>query len=191
MVPDHHPTLQEESPVKKLIKEFDAGKLDAISTHTISSGDKSESFRLIIRRRQKPKRDMSAEARALLKLHEKQVLVAGQYYVFATTLPDSWINGDPKCVDDLYKTRWGIENSHKSCGKSYEQLRPWTTNRYSVRILLWYIPFILYNLWMLVRFITGRRTGIVGSRPQLPLHRFVSYMLAVLAVEAKSGRPPD
>ena len=114
------------------------------------------------------------------------------YYVFATTLTDSWISGDPKHVDDLYKLRWGIENSYKSCDKSYEQLRPWTTsNRHSVRILLWYIPFILYNLWMLARFLTGRRTGIVGGRPPLPLHRFVSYMLAVLTVEAKSGRPPD
>ena len=84
----------------------------------------------------------------------------------------------------------GIENSYKSCDKSYEQLQPWTTsNRHSVRILLWYIPFILYNLWMLARFLTGRRTGIVGGRPPLPLHHFVSYMLAVLTVEAKSGRP--
>ena len=71
----------------------------------------------------------------------------------------------------------------------YEQLWPRTTN--TVRILRWYIPFILYNLWMLARFITGRRTGIVGARQPLPLHRFVSYMLAVLTTEAKPGRPPD
>ena len=68
------------------------------------------------------------------------------YYVFATTLTGSWISDDPKHVNDLYKLRLGIENS-KSCDKSYEQLRPWaTSNRHSVRILLWYIPFILYNL---------------------------------------------
>ena len=138
---------------------------------------------------------MSAEARALLKLHEKHVRVEDGYCVFATTMPDSWINSDPKYVEDLYKLRWGIENSYKSCDKSYEQLRPWTTsNRHSVLLLLWYIPFILCNPWMLARFITGRRTAIVGARPPLPLHCFVSYMLAVLAVltvEAKSGRPPD
>ena len=81
----------------------------------------------------------------------------------------------------------------KSCDKSYDksygQLRPCTAN--TVRILLRYTPFILYNLWLLVRFLTCRQTGIVGGRPPLPPHRFVSYVLAVLTTGAKSGRPPD
>ena len=167
---------------------FDAGELDAISTHTISSGDRSESFRIVIRRRQKAERDMSAEARALAKPYPNDVRVEDEYYVFATTLSDSWIEGDPKRVEGLYKMHWDIENSYKS----YEQLRPWTaSNRHAVRILLWYIPFVLYNLWVLARFLTCRQTGIVGGHPSLPLHRFVSYMLTVLTVEAKSGRPPD
>ena len=186
-----HPMLMpavKHDPVKDMIRKFDAGELDAISAHTISSGDRSESFRLVILRRQKAERGMSAEARALLKLYERQVRVEDEYYVFATTMSDSWIHGDPGRAAELYKMRRGIENSYKS----YEQLRPWTTsNSHSVRILLWYIPFVLYNLWMLARHITGRRTGITGGRPPLPLHRFVSYMLAILTVEARSGRPPD
>ena len=84
-------------PVKYLIKEFDAGNLDAMSAHAISSGDMSESFRLVIRRRRKPERGMSAEARALPRLYEKQARVEDEYYVFATALPDSRMNGDPAC----------------------------------------------------------------------------------------------
>ena len=107
-----HPMLMpavKHDNIKDEIKKFDAGELDAISERAISSGDRSESFRLIILRRQKPERSMSAEHRALLKLHEKQVRVEDKYYVFATTLPDSLINGDPKNVAELYKMRWGIE----------------------------------------------------------------------------------
>lgn len=135
---------------------------------------------------------MSAEARALAKLYEQQVRVEDEYYVFATTLPDSWIDGDPKRVAEFYKLRWGIENSYKSYDKSYEQLRPWTTsNKHAVRILLWFMPFVLYNLWALARFLTGKRTGIVGDRSPMALYLFVSYILAILTTNAKSGRPPD
>ena len=37
----------------------------------------------------------------------------------------------------------------------------------------------------------GEAPNRQGKGKKLPLHRFVSYMLAVLTVEAKSGRPPD
>ena len=42
--------------IKYMIKKYDAGELDAISAHAISSGDRSGSFRLIILRRQKRER---------------------------------------------------------------------------------------------------------------------------------------
>ena len=177
--------------IKDLIQKHDAGELDAISTHTISSGDRSETFRLVILRRQKRERGMSAEARTLAKLYEKQVLVEDEYYVFATTLPDSRIEWDLNRVAQTYKMRWGIENSYKS----YEELRPWTTSdSHSVRIILWFIPFVLYNLWMMARYITARQAGMAGmagGRPPLPLLRFVSHMRSILSVEAKPGRPPD
>ena len=119
-------------------------------------------------------------------------MVEGEYYVFATTMADPWIGEDPKRVAEHYKLRWGIENSYKSYDKLYEQLQPWTTsNKMSVRFLLWFIPFVICNLWVIARFITGRRTGIVGGRSPMPLHFFVSYMLAVPDENAKSGRPPD
>ena len=80
-----------------------------------------------------------------------------KYHVFATTMPDSWIDDDPDKVAEFYRIRWGIENSYKS----YEQMRPRTTSRsYSVRFLLTIMPFVFYNIWTLARFMEARRAGV-------------------------------
>ena len=156
---DKAPAVKHDN-IKDMIKKYDAGELDAISAHTISSGDRSGSFRLIILRRPKRERSISGEARALARLYE-QVRVEDEYYVFATTLPDSRIEGDPNHVADIYRMRWGVENPYKS----YEQLRPWTTsNKHSVSIILWFLPFVLYNLWMMARYITARQAGTAARR---------------------------
>ena len=121
-------------------------------------------------------------------MYEEQVRVEGEYYVFATTMMDPWMDEDPKHIAEHYKLCWGIENSYKL----YEELRPLTTgNKMSVRFLLWFIPFVMCHLWVMARLMTCRQTGIVGGRSPMSLHRFVSYMLAVLNENAKSGRPSD
>ena len=173
--------------IKDAIKEFDGGKIEAVSTRTMSSGDMTESFKLVILRRKEVEANLSKEAKTLAKLHKKEVCVADKYYVFATTMPDSWIGDDPRRVAEFYRQRWSIENSYKC-----EKIRPWTTSKkLTIRILLWFVPILLYNLWMTARFLTDRRTGVIGGRSPLPLTRFVSYMQAVLTVGAMSGRPPD
>lgn len=44
--------------------------------------------------------------------------------------------------------------------------------------MLWFIPVVLYNLWMMARFLTDKQTGTIGGRSPLPLTRFVSLMQA-------------
>ena len=172
--------------IKKLIREHDAGGLEAVSTHAISNGTKAESFKLVIMKKPDRNEDMSREIRTLSRLHEKEVLAEDRYYVFATTMSDSRIGGDPSVVARAYGARWGIENSYKS----YEQLRPWTTSScHSVCILLWFIPSVLYNLWMIARYLTAKKAG-ASSRPPLPLHRFVSCMLTEIAAVERSKGPP-
>ena len=173
--------------IKDLIKAHDAGELAAISTHTISNGTKSESFTLVIMRRPDKKENMPREIKILSKLHEKEVLVEDRYYVFATTMSESRIGGDPGVVAKAYGARWGIENSYKS----YEQLRPWTTSScHSVRILLWFLPSILYNIWMLARFLTAKKAGEC-ARPPLPLCFFVACLLAEVTATVLAEKPPD
>ena len=158
----------------------------------MSSADgRNTTYKLVILEHKKKEEEqkMSKEDKALSDLHKKEVRIEDKYYVFATTMKDSWIGGDPNRVAEFYKKRWGIETSYKC----YEQLRPWTTSTsYSVRILLWFFPFVLYNLWIIACFITTRQQITVNrNRLPCPLVLFVSMILYPLKVEAKSGRPPD
>lgn len=85
---------------------------------------------------------------------------------------------------ELHGMCWGIENS-----KSYEQLRPWTASSHSVRILLWFMPSVLYNLWVMTRFMAARQCDTAVGRPPCPLHLFVLGMRDELDAAAKSGEP--
>ena len=105
---------------------------------------------------------------------------------------EGWIGGDPHRVAEFYRRRWGIENPYKS----YEATRPRTTSTdYSVRILLWFIPFILYNVWILARFMAARDRGHhPGARPPVTLNLFVSMLLDAANMQPAGnpgGRPPD
>ena len=147
-------------PVKDILKKYEVGEREAVSAHTITnSAGRSTTYTLAILEEggsvRKKYAKMSQEERKLADLHDDDALVR-HYYVFATTMSEDWIGGDPHRVAEFYRRRWGIENSYKS----YEAMRPRTTSTdYSVRILLWFIPFILYNIWILARFMAARGGG--------------------------------
>ena len=71
-IPMLMPAVKHET-IKEAIRKFDAGELDAVSAQTISSGKRTESFRLVILRRQSGERGVSAEAGELHKMYEGQV----------------------------------------------------------------------------------------------------------------------
>ena len=180
--------------IKGAIKEYGAGERGAVSTHAMTnSAGRSASYTLAIlerEAREKKYAGMTPEDRRLAELHDKDAQVR-QYYVFATTMSDAWIGGDPHRVAEFYRRRWGIENSYKS----YEAMRPRTTSTdYSVRILLWFIPFILYNVWILARFMAARGRAHLGARPPVTLKLFVSMLLDAANTQPAGnpgGRPPD
>ena len=180
--------------IKGAIKEYGAGERDAVSAHTMTnSAGRSASYTLAILEREDLERKyakMSQEDRRLADLHDKDARVR-QHCVFATTMGMDWIGGDPHRVAEFYRRRWGIENSYKS----YEAMRPRTTSTdYSVRILLWFIPFILYNVWILARFMAARGRACTGARPPATLNLFVSMLLDAANMQPAGnpgGRPPD
>ena len=131
--------------------------------------------------------DSGAEARAALL--KKGGCVTDQYYVFATTMPDSWIGGEPERVAEQYRMRWGIENSYKCHG----QMRPKTTT-HSVRIVFLFIPFVFYNLWILAAFIAAREKEYTIERMPCTLSQFTSILLDSLADDCQyvqEPKPPD
>ena len=182
-------------PVKEIIAKYKAGEREAVSAHTITNGTgRSTTYTLVILKKVVLKKEyagMTPEHGRLAKLHDDDARVR-QYHLFATTISEGWIGGDPHRVAEFYRRRWGIENSYKN----YEQMRPRTTSTdYSVRILLWFIPFILYNVWILARFMADRGRARTGARPPVTLNLFVSMLLEAVNMQPAGhhpgGHPPD
>ena len=135
---------------------------------------------------------MSREERKLADLHDEDDARVRQHHLFATTMSEGWIGGDPHRVAEFYRRRWGIENSYKS----YEAMRPPTASTgYPVRILPRFIPFILYDIWILARFMAARgRERHPGARPPATLSLSVSELLEAASMQPAGnpgGRPPD
>ena len=180
--------------VKEIIEKYEAGKRDAISTHTMTNdAGRSTSYTLVVLEREVLKKKyakMTPEARRLAELHDKDARVK-EHYVFATTMGTDWIGGDPHRVAEFYRRRWGIENSYKS----YEQMRPRTTSTdYSVRILMWFMPFLLYNIWVLARFLAARRGLVRNGRPPCTLSLFTSMLMDAATMQfagCTNRHPPD
>ena len=77
------PAVKHEK-VKDLIKEYDAGKLDAISTHAITSKTGgTASYTLVVKRKEKQADAEPAKSRG------KRTDIEGRYHIFATSMSDS------------------------------------------------------------------------------------------------------
>ena len=151
---------------------------------TSASGQTTLYTLVIIKREKKDRARMTEETRRLAELHDKDAQISDHYYVFATTMPNSWIGGDPHRMADFYRRRWGIENSYKSYDKLYERTRPRTTSTsYSVRILLWILPFALYNIWILARFMAARQEADGSTDPPVTLKLFLSMLLGAATAQ--------
>ena len=127
----------------------------------------------------------------LAGLHDMYVR-ARQHHMFAATMGDDWIYGDPHHVAESYRRRCGMENSYKS----YEAVKsPTTSTDYSVRILLWFTPCILYGVWILALFMTVRgRAHILGARPPVALSLLVAALAEMASMQPAgypSRHPPD
>ena len=180
--------------VKEAIIQYDAGERKAVAPHsmTLASGQTTSYTLVIIRRERKDRARMTEEARRLAELHDKDAQISDHYYVFATTMPDSWIGGDPHRVADFYRRRRGIENSYKSYDKPYERTRPRTTSTsYSVRILLGILPFALYNIRILARFMAARQEADGSTDPPVTLKLFLSMLLVAATRQCLISQAPD
>ena len=97
--------------------------------------------------------------------------------------------GGPDRAAEFYRKRRGMENSYKC----YEQMRPRTTTSHTVRTALRFIPFLLYNMRILARFMTGRRHESDSWRPPYTLQLFTTILpyAALEELGTQKRRPPD
>ena len=113
--------------VKKAIDQHENGKRGEVSYNLTTSDRQSEGYTLIIRRNEKYKEGDEETPK---------------YHTFATNIPEHLIHGNVDGFVERYRQRWGIETGYRC----YESVRPRTTTRSeSVRILLMFFPFLMYN----------------------------------------------
>lgn len=92
---------------------------------------------------------------------------------------------------EFYRRRWGIGNS-KSYDKLYEQMMPRIAGTdLSIHILLWLLPFALYNIRISARFITTRQGVDCSAGPLATLKLFVSMLLDGAITQYAICRAPD
>ncbi len=174
--------------VVEAIREHRAGRRAAVSWHTITSSSprRVEGFTLVIRPT-KNARDI-----AEVETGEKgdDVAITGDrpaYHVFATNVPAHVVAGDPDRFVELYRQRWGIETGYRC----YEEIRPKTTSRdESVRILLMFFPFLIYNAWVIAGYLLERKYG-ARYRQSLTVELVVTLFVDFSEHLARMGRPPD
>lgn len=76
---------------------------------------------------------------------------------------------------EKYKDRAAIENSYSSI----KQAASWTTSKeFEVRWFHFAFGCIVYNMWLLVNFLTQERIGVIETRkkPRIKLSRFTKWL---------------
>ena len=97
------------------------------------------------------------------------------------------VAGDPDRFVEIYRQRWGIETGYRC----YEEMRPKTTSHNeSVRILLMFFPFLIYNAWVIAGHILERRYG-ARYRQGLTMELVVTLFVDFSEYLARMGRLPD
>jgi len=95
----------------------------------------------------------------------------GANRTFATNLPVSKDSAEQ--LFELYSNRWGIETSYR-VKKSF---RPKTTSKnYGVRLFYFLFSVCMYNLWILLNFLAGTRTGADFEEIQVTAKLFCEIM---------------
>ena len=124
--------------VKDAVNEFETDERDAVSSHFITSGDGNKTkaeFTIIM----------------LDRFDRKGQKITRP---FATDVPVNIVrefkyNGKvgAEAFVDQYRNRWSIETGYR-CMK---EMRPKTTSRNeSIRVLLLFMPIILFNVWVMI-----------------------------------------
>ena len=158
--------------VKKAISEFKAGKRDAVSRHVLVSGDAD-------------KRQVEI---TLIMLEAKNKKGEKVIHTFATNVPIDTVsecergqmNGAEAFVEQ-YRARWSIETGYRCI----ESMRPRTTSKdESVRVLLLFMPIILFNAWILASCLLQRDCPN-NLKTQLTIKMVLEYF--ILFVQKKTS----
>ncbi len=160
--------------IKAAIEEHHHKKRDAISDYAMTNKEgKSVTFRLVIVKKKEDedenkdkdtdKNKNKNKEECTEKKKEKKKETADDYLVFATNMHAKSVEAVIAQIPEEYRMRWGIETGFRVIkgvmGKT-------CSNSPAVRMLLFYMPLILYNLWRTAIFmdVESKWGGFAGGK---------------------------
>ncbi len=110
------------------------------------------------------------------KKEEEEEEEKEQYIAFATNIPIRSARAMTDIIPEQYRKRWGIETGFRVIKKIMGRT---CSNSLAVRLLMFYLPLLLYNLWRIARFCldAGKMYGGVSSAgKKLTMALFIVYI---------------
>ena len=129
------------SKINGLIIEHHEGRLPQVLEYTMTNEEgRSVTFTLLIVKKKKSG-DEKKDGVGDMTL---------KYVVFATNRRIRSVRATIKSIPEEYRTRWEIERGFRVI----KGAMGWTcSNSSTVRLMLFHIPLIMYNLWRIARFV--------------------------------------
>ena len=136
------------SRIRDLIIEYHEGRRTQVSEYTmVNKEGRSVTFTLLIVK--KSKKGGGKKGRKKKKEKDDDD-VTSQYVVFATNRRIRSVRATIDSIPEEYRTRWEIETGFRVI----KGAMGWTcSNSPTVRLLLFYLPLLMYNMWRITRFV--------------------------------------
>ena len=160
--------------VKRLIREHDEGKLPRAMEYTmLGAGGRSVTFTLLIVKKAANKGKGKGKGKG--KDDGGDGDAVSRYVVFATNMRVEDADAAIESIPEEYRKRWGIETGIKVV-KGITGIT--TSNSIVLRLLLFFVPLLAYNLWRIARFAIDAADR--GSGRKLTASMFVGGIVEAL-----------
>ena len=162
--------MHKNAKVKRLIREHDEGKLPRAVKYTMhGAGGRSVTFTLLIVKKAANKGNGKGNGK------DGDGDAVSRYVVFATNMRVEDADAAIESIPEEYRKRWGIETGIKVV-KGITGIT--TSNSLVLRLLLFFVPILAYNLWRIAKFAIDAADR--GSGRKLTASMFVGGIVEAL-----------
>ena len=163
--------------VKRLIREHDEGKLPRAMEYTmLGAGGRSVTFTLLIVKKAASKGESKdGDGDGDGDGDDDGDDAVSRYVVFATNMRVEDADAAIESIPEEYRKRWGIETGIKAV-KGITGIT--TSNSIVLRLVLFFVPLLAYNLWRIARF--AIEAADRGSGRKLTASMFVGGVVEAL-----------
>ena len=164
--------MHKNAKVKRFIREHDGGKLPrAVEYAMLGAGGRSVTFALLMVKKAANK----GKGKGKDGDGDGDGDAVSRYVVFATNVRVEDADAAIESIPEEYRKRWGIETGNKVV-KGITGIT--TSNSIVLRLLLFFVPILAYNLWRIARFAADAADR--GSGRKLTASVFVGGIVEAL-----------